>query len=951
MTCIETLASRYYQLYIAPEAGKSKSAEYERVVCSGGKPDCFATGIPPFPAGFFGSDGDRLFTVQSPVGSIECVYLENRADFERMVQILAWRCESKSVPESMGACSVRNLVNWRKIEAHRAEFIAGGGNPFGWQKEFESFTAYKEKYKDNLIIISRGAYSAVPATETGMEEWLWLEKSWRLRLYHECTHMICRELFPQYISPLWDEVLADCIGLCAAMGRYELRLAERLLGIDGYGWYNGGRLQNYVAQYVDMQQYVPVVRRYTEYAGKAVQGRVFENMPDAELFALLISIEKDFWAESEVSIQGIKLRSTAASSISGNALPTINDYIRYLRRHPVPELFDDDCMDGFAHISREYGNMHTDYAFEEVRLNEPERRMDFSFREQVRSLTHVKEFWFEIDSEQYMGTGPIQPCWFIDAEKVRPKSDFAWLYTDVLPQFLSEDTIATLRPNLERCVRALDGLSPSLYQIGVMAGRGTASDGHAALRIFTQNMRKEHVIMFLGRCGWQGDTVVLSDWMTKLEPYALHRKFNVDFDVLPNGYSEKLGINFYAKKTLTDAQALLAFLEQKCLCLPQKREGVLKLISLPSCNKPWLESYWSHVKLPYQNGAVSAAKAYLTQGHVNFREMPLEYPLNFNLELTDRCPLHCPQCYCKLENAHDMPLETARHWLQEAAAHGAISVELSGGETLCYPHIYEVIAEAYRLGLKPNVALSGAGFSETVLEKLIASGVYGIFISLNAADEKTNALSRDGHALALNALDILRRKHFPRTYINYVMHSTNADSFADMVALAERYSVHSLVVMQFKPNSQCGLPTLPSKAQMEAVAGYINAYRGAVRLSVESCFSPLRALVSQAFLVNTNRGLQKGCSAGLYTFSVSFDGRLTPCRHIPYAESYPTLEEYWRKSPILKELRKNASASEEPCAGCMFARYCRPCRAIGVKLDNEIHAGNPTCALSPAYNK
>ncbi|MCR4626995.1 MAG: radical SAM protein [Treponema sp.] len=954
MNCIRDLASKYYQLYFTPQKGMSTSEEYERVVLCGGKPDCFSNLLEdeiaadslPIPSGFCTSENDSLFFIQTPVGLVECVYLENRADFERLIQILVYRCEDTAVPASMGACTVRNLVNWRKIEAHKAEYLAASGNPFAWQEEFKEFTKKKENYRENLIIISKGAYSAVPAEEIGMETDLWIEISRRLRLYHECTHIICRDLCPKYVSPLWDEVLADCIGLCAATGSYNPTVAERLLGIDSYGWYNGGRLENYFSPDIDMQLYVPVVKKHTGYLAKAVEGKVFSGMSDTELFKLLINIEKSFWAEAEACIPGVKLKSTAASCVSSSVLPAIDDYLTYLRRHPVPELFGDECMKGLEHLSREYGTVPTDYAFEEVRLNETECTMDFSFREKVSSIKNIKEFWFEIDSEQYTGTKAIQPCWFIDAEKVRPGKSFPWLYEDILPQFLSDKSIEKLRPNLERCVQALEGLSPSLYQIGVMAGRGTSSDEHAAIRIFTQKMTKQDIITFLKRCAWCGDTDVIMDWMTQLEPYSWGRVFNVDFDILPDGYSEKLGINFYAKKTIADAKELLEFLEKKGLCLPEKRDGVLKLLSMPSCFSPWIEPYWSHVKLPYQNGKVSSAKAYLTQGYVQLKEDALEYPADFNLELTDRCPLHCPQCYCSLENAHDMPLETAMHWLHEAASHGVRNVELSGGETLCYPHLYEVIAEAYRLGLCPNVALSGAGFSEEVFEKLVNSGVYGIFISLNAPDEKTNALSRDGYKLAVYALEILHKKNFKRIHINWVMHSTNADTFSDMIKLAEKYGVKQLVVMQFKPDSKHELLTLPSKIQMQKVADQINSYKGPVKIVVESCFSPMRALVSQAFLINTNQGLRKGCSAGLSTFSVSIDGKLTPCRHIPYAESYETLEDYWHNSPVLKDLRRVAEKCEEPCSDCMYFKYCRPCRAIGLKLDGKLHSGNQHCTIA-----
>ena len=72
-------------------------------------------------------------------------------------------------------------------------------------------------------------------------------------------------------------------------------------------------------------------------------------------------------------------------------------------------------------------------------------------------------------------------------------------------------------------------------------------------------------------------------------------------------------------------------------------------------------------------------------------------PLQMNLELTTKCPLHCPQCYVSLNTGREMPLETALYWIRDAASCGVRSVNLSGGETLCYPYLTELIKECRKL--------------------------------------------------------------------------------------------------------------------------------------------------------------------------------------------------------------------------------------------------------------
>lgn len=69
-------------------------------------------------------------------------------------------------------------------------------------------------------------------------------------------------------------------------------------------------------------------------------------------------------------------------------------------------------------------------------------------------------------------------------------------------------------------------------------------------------------------------------------------------------------------------------------------------------------------------------------------------------------------------------------------------------------------------GIAANVALSGFGFDQKVYDRLIEVGVTGIFISINGSTEEINALSRDGYALSIAALQLLQKNRYPHTCVN-----------------------------------------------------------------------------------------------------------------------------------------------------------------------------------------
>ena len=318
-----------------------------------------------------------------------------------------------------------------------------------------------------------------------------------------------------------------------------------------------------------------------------------------------------------------------------------------------------------------------------------------------------------------------------------------------------------------------------------------------------------------------------------------------------------------------------------------------------------------------------------------------------NLEVTTACPLHCPQCYCTLDYVNHLPYETALYWIKQAEINGVESIALSGGETRCYPYLLELVGECANRGLQVHAAFSGWEFTPEYLTLLKRHGISSISISLNGSTKEINALSRDGYVYAIRALSILSQAKYNRTIINWVMHSNNSDDFCEMLRLAEQYNVYMINIISFKPDRNNELNTVPTAQQITKLVSQIFEYRGPVKIVVESCFSPLRAVLLQTRLLgNLNNGINKGCRAGLSVVNVSVDGLLSPCRHLCHYEKWDTLEEYWNNSEILKKIRNADNFVREPCKSCKYEPYCRHCLAINDCINNDIYIGNQFCSLS-----
>ena len=238
---IETLADTYRQLFLAP--GEDGQQKYPDIVQKGEDPDSRDL------SHFITSEDDSLTWEETPAGTVPVVTLAERADFVTFLRIMGNRCAMTEIPGTQGASILDGVINWRKIDRHKEEFFRnameqGDVSP-DWKTEFLNFTKDRQNFKDALIVLSKGPYSAVPASRLDLSEEEWISLSGTIRRAHECTHFICRRLYPEKKHAVWDELVADAVGIYAAFGRFDEKMEKLFLGITD-GHYTGGRLANYV---------------------------------------------------------------------------------------------------------------------------------------------------------------------------------------------------------------------------------------------------------------------------------------------------------------------------------------------------------------------------------------------------------------------------------------------------------------------------------------------------------------------------------------------------------------------------------------------------------------------------------------------------------------------------------------------------------------------------------
>lgn len=320
-----TLAQRFPQLGFPVAAGISESAEYRRATRQGE--------VDPerrVPLGFEREDLLSLHVEESIAGAIPVLVARHRSDFVRLVRALTARNEPEAVPEAMGACLVKGLVNWDRVGALRrafaASFESSGRAPTEeeWAAEMASrIRPHKELWQDRLILLSDGPYSAVPAAEVGLDPASWRERSLALRLAHECFHCLTLRRHGRIRSHLLDELLADYVGSLAAFGSYDAGRALRFLGLNvAAPAAPGGRWEIYRGALPESA--IPALARLLERAALALERLPVAALPPAARARQLLDLASrglDGIA-SGMGIGLLALRRTAPPTIAAVAEST-----------------------------------------------------------------------------------------------------------------------------------------------------------------------------------------------------------------------------------------------------------------------------------------------------------------------------------------------------------------------------------------------------------------------------------------------------------------------------------------------------------------------------------------------------------------------------------------------------------------------------------------------------
>ena len=581
---------------------------------------------------------------------------------------------------------------------------------------------------------------------------------------------------------------------------------------------------------------------------------------------------------------------------------TVRAFLEHLRRHPFPEIMDAQCLSELQSVERQYGDTVSHGAGLEVRLGSPARYADYILNIDTPGIPGVPSLWHEIDYQEFRRAKTekdrIIPCLFANIQP-DPQGSYTRLWDEALPVLAGRKPADRLRPALDR-VTALLPDGAVIRQIGAMPGR----EGPDILRLVVLFHSWPAACAFLAAAGWQGDGGALCKALT---PWQFANRITLNMDLSASGILPKIGFEVPLKwrhPVLVDR--FIARMETNGLCLPSKAEALRRWIRIRPDGDPFIQATIAYFKLNYRDGCITEAKAYLEQS---------PYPRHLFFDAYDR-PVRLD---LELKNGKDvLGSGEAVKRLEEYSRERGRLVRFFGAAD--YPEIETVAKTCTKLGMEAEFVLPAEDVRRTE-EKLRAAGKSGtgstrLLIDLNPAGDAWDR-------------SVLRGRR-----VRWFMHRENATALADIVQEAERYGAEELILTLVRPGDR---RKEPSREQIGKAADFLRgktekqetAQGNGTRLSVESCFSPLRAWIGGADPTrNPNRGIESGCEAGRSFLAIRANGRITPCLWMTGRERTGTLAGCWAEAAWPDLLRKDKNIGKE-CDPCPYAARCFPCPARG----------------------
>lgn len=338
-------------------------------------------------------------------------------------------------------------------------------------------------------------------------------------------------------------------------------------------------------------------------------------------------------------------------------------------------------------------------------------------------------------------------------------------------------------------------------------------------------------------------------------------------------------------------------------------------------------------------------------------------------EITRRCNLRCVHCRSSSEmivKEHpDFPIEEAFRLLDDIAGYAKPVIVLSGGEPLLRKDVFEIARYGTDKGLRMCMATNGSLVNDDICEKIKASGMRIVSMSLDGASAEVHDDFRNekGAFAAVMRAAGLFKKYGIEFIINSSFTKRNEEEIPKVYRLAKEIGATAWYLFMIVPTGRGEeiMNELITKEHYEDILDWhYNMEKDEPEMLVRPTCAPhyYRIVLQKAkaegekFKRRTlkfSTGGSKGCLAGQLICLIDVDGNVLPCSYFPKPAGNvrtQSFKDIWENSELFRELRDFKSYKGK-CGKCEYLNVCGGCRARAYAVHGDYLAEEPFCNYIP----
>lgn len=342
-------------------------------------------------------------------------------------------------------------------------------------------------------------------------------------------------------------------------------------------------------------------------------------------------------------------------------------------------------------------------------------------------------------------------------------------------------------------------------------------------------------------------------------------------------------------------------------------------------------------------------------------------------EITRRCNLKCVHCRSSSEmvvKEHpDFSTEEAFRILDDISSYAKPVIVLSGGEPLLKNDVFDIARYGTEKGLRMCLATNGTLITDEICEKIKASGIRIVSLSLDGSTENVHDDFRNERGAfkgTINAAKLFK-KHGIDFLINSSFTKRNQEEIPKVYFLAKELGATAWYMFMIVPTGRGEdiMNELISEEDYEKILEWHYEMEKDEHdiLVRPTCAPQYYRIVLQKSkeegvkfekrTLKFSTGGAKGCIAGQIICLIDVDGNVLPCSYFPKSAGNireQSFKDIWENSELFKEMR-DFKKYKGRCGSCEFVNVCGGCRARAYAIYGDYLEEEPFCSYMPVKLK